>query len=172
MGIFLASSWVCAQSRKKHWPRCVKISCQKVSAPRKSPKGWPLTFWPKVRHVAPSFHLPLEYEVRSLYMTTFIAIALEIMVCLWVIMTLTFKRVTRNSMCVFLSCCSTKPNMFFSTINQKYGRTFAYLIKGFFISIENNGVTQLAWERKWRHVHISLFWTINVGYICSLKLIQ
>ena len=26
-----------------------------------------LTFWPKVRHVAPAFHLLLEYEVRSLY---------------------------------------------------------------------------------------------------------
>ena len=63
----LLSSWTCLQSRKKHWPRRVKISCQKISANRKSPEGWPLTFWPKVRHVAPSFHLPLEYEVRSLY---------------------------------------------------------------------------------------------------------
>ena len=38
-----------------------------MSAPRKSPVGWPLTFWPKVRHVAPAFHLLLEYEVRRLY---------------------------------------------------------------------------------------------------------
>ena len=45
----------------------VKISCQKISAPRKSPEGWPLIFWHKVRPVALSFHLPLEYEVRSLY---------------------------------------------------------------------------------------------------------
>ena len=65
LGIFLSSYWICVQSRKKQWPRCVKISCQKKSAPRKSPECWPLTFWPKVRHVAPSFHLPLEYEVRS-----------------------------------------------------------------------------------------------------------
>ena len=66
-GMFLSSSWICVQSRKKHWPICVKISCQKISAPRKSPEGWPLTFWPKVRHVAPAFHLLLEYEVRSVY---------------------------------------------------------------------------------------------------------
>ena len=26
-----------------------------------------LTFWPKIRHVAPAFNLLLEYEVRSLY---------------------------------------------------------------------------------------------------------
>ena len=38
-----------------------------MSATRKSPEGWPFNFWPNVRHVAPSFHLPLEYEVRSLY---------------------------------------------------------------------------------------------------------
>ena len=37
---------------------------------------------------------------------------LEIMVCLWGIMT----RVTWNSMCVFLSCCSTKLIMFYYTI--------------------------------------------------------
>ena len=38
------------------------------------------------------------------------------MVCLWVIMSLTFKRVTWTSMCVFLSYCSTQPNMFYWTI--------------------------------------------------------
>ena len=43
-----------------------RISCQKISVPRKSQEGWPLTFWPKVLHVAPAFHLLLEYEVRSL----------------------------------------------------------------------------------------------------------
>ena len=43
--IVLASSWICM---KKHWPRCVKISCQKISPPKKSPTGWPLTFLPKV----------------------------------------------------------------------------------------------------------------------------
>ena len=37
---------------------------------------------------------------------TFIAIALGIII-------LTFKWVTRNSICVFLSWCSTKPNMFY-----------------------------------------------------------
>ena len=117
MDIFLSSSWICVQSRTKHWPRFVKISCQKISAPRKSPKGWPLTFWSKVWHVSPSLHLPLEYEVTSLYIE-------NIHTCsyytrnngfLWVIMTLTFKRVNRNSMCS--SCrvvvpsriCFTKP---------------------------------------------------------------
>ena len=52
---------------RKRRPRCVKISCQKINVTRKSPEGWPLTFWPNVRHVAPSCHLPLEYEVRSVY---------------------------------------------------------------------------------------------------------
>ena len=47
-------------------PRFVKISCQKISATRKSQEGWPLTFWQKYRRVAPSFHLPLEYEVKRL----------------------------------------------------------------------------------------------------------
>ena len=55
------------QSIKKHRRRCVMKSCQKISAPRKSPGGWFFTISPKVRHVAPSFHLPSEYEVRSLY---------------------------------------------------------------------------------------------------------
>ena len=66
-GIFLSSFLICVQSLEKHWPRCVKISCQKISTTRKSPEGWHLTFWPKVLHEAPSFHLPLEYEVRRLY---------------------------------------------------------------------------------------------------------
>ena len=67
MGISLLSWCIFVQSRAKHWPRCVQVSCQKISAPRKSSKGWPLTFWPKFRHVAPSRPLPFEYEVRSLY---------------------------------------------------------------------------------------------------------
>ena len=46
-------------------------------------------------------------------------------------MTLTFKRVTRNPMCVFLLCCSTKPNIFFLKHNQKYGTSIAHLIKGY-----------------------------------------
>ena len=72
-----------------------------------------LTFWPKVWNVAPSLHLPFEYEVRSLDIEEFmIAIALKIMVCLLVIMTLTFKQVNWNSMCASLSCCSTKSKMF------------------------------------------------------------
>ena len=32
-----------------------------------SPDDLPMTFWPKVRQVAPSVHLLLEYERRSLY---------------------------------------------------------------------------------------------------------
>ena len=67
LGMFLSSPWICVQSRKKNWPKYVQISCQKISAPRKSPEGWSLTFWPKVRLVAPAFHLLLEYEVKSLY---------------------------------------------------------------------------------------------------------
>ena len=38
-GIFLLSSLICVQSRKKHGPRCPTISCQKISATRKSPEG-------------------------------------------------------------------------------------------------------------------------------------
>ena len=116
LGVFPLSFCICVHSRNTDWQRCVKISWQTMSAFKKSYEAWPLTFWPKVRHVAPSFHVPLEYEVRSLSIETFIAVALEIMVSVWVIMTLTFKRVTWSSICVFLSCCSTKPNMLYSTI--------------------------------------------------------
>ena len=28
LGMFLSSSWICVQNRKKNWPRCVQISCQ------------------------------------------------------------------------------------------------------------------------------------------------
>ena len=114
LGIFHSSLLICVQSRKTHWLRCVKISCQKISTPRKSREGWPLTFWPNVQHVAPSFHLPLEYEVRSLYIYN------------------NHSFCTRNNglfrshydldlqtgdlkLCVyiFVSWCSTKPNMFY-----------------------------------------------------------
>ena len=67
LGMFLSSFWICVQSRKKNWPRSVQIFCQKISAPRKSHEGWPLTLWPKIWDVARAFHLLLEYEVRSLY---------------------------------------------------------------------------------------------------------
>ena len=40
-GNLSSSSLICVQSRKKHWPRCVNISCQKISAIRTSPEGWP-----------------------------------------------------------------------------------------------------------------------------------
>ena len=66
--IFLSSSRVCVQRGEENTDQDVfKISCQKISVTRKSPEGWPLTFWPNVQHIAPSFRLPLEYEVRSVY---------------------------------------------------------------------------------------------------------
>ena len=118
------------KSRKKHWPRCVKISCQKISATRKSPEGWPLTFWPKVRHVAPSFHLRLEYEVRSLYIGNIHSNCtwnnglftrhndldlqtgdLKLYVCLLVVLLYQAEYVLLNH-------------------NQKYGKTIAHLRNG------------------------------------------
>ena len=49
LDVFLSSSWICVENKKAHWPRCVKIASQKISATRKSKEGRPLTFWPKVR---------------------------------------------------------------------------------------------------------------------------
>ena len=112
--IFLLSSWICVQCRNKHRVRCVKISCQKISAKRKSPEDWPLIFWPKVRHVYPSFHLPLEYELRSLYTEIIHSYhTRNNELSLLDIMNLTLKRMTWNYMCVLRSCCSAKPNMFY-----------------------------------------------------------
>ena len=113
LGIFLSSSWMCVQRRKKFWPKYVKISFQIISATGKSPEGWPLTFWSKVRYVAPFFLLPLQYDVRSLNIENIYSYCTRIMVCLWDIMNLTFKLVTWNSMCVFVSCCRTKSNVYY-----------------------------------------------------------
>ena len=92
---------------------CVTIYCQKISAPRKSPEGWPLTFWPKVRQVAPSFHLPLEYEVRSLYIKNIHSYCTRINGLFMSHNDLDLQTDDLSSMCVFMSRCSTKPNMFY-----------------------------------------------------------